>query len=281
MQSSKSLRQTTEAEQRPTPRLVLPDWAIGILTIAVLLALWELASRFGWLVPYRFPPPSKLAAAFGALAVDGFPRGVTVVSHIQATILRILKGYALATALAIPVGLIIGTSPILERMSHPVITFARSVATISLLPLAVAWFGVGELSRVLLITYGCFWVILTNVIHGVKTVDPRLVQAAETLGASRSQIFSRVVLPASLPRIFAGMKIALGLAFLVIVAVEMIGTIKGLGALLMESRNYYKTDTTMVGMLLIAVFGFVLAKGLDWLERLLLPWAIGLEEVER
>lgn len=278
---SKTLGQSAEPGTRSTPRIVLPDWVIGILTIAAILTLWELASRAGILDTYRFPPPSRLFNALTALTVNGFPRGVTVFSHIEATMMRILKGYALATVLAIPLGLIIGSSSLLDNMSHPIITFARSVATISLLPLAVAWFGVGELSRVLLITYGCFWVILTNVVHGVKTVDPRLIQAGEMLGASRWQTFVRVVLPASLPRIFAGMKIALGLAFLVIVAVEMIGTIEGLGALIMEARTFYKTDTTMVGMLFIALFGFALAKGLDTLERLLLPWAVGLEEVER
>ncbi len=279
--------QSSEAIERPAGKrwvtwlLRLPDWAVGLITIVILLLLWEIGVQAGAINVYRFPPPSKLARALWALLTSGFPRGVTVILHIKATVWRILKGYALATLLAIPLGLVIGSSPILDRATHPVITFARSVATISLLPLAVAWFGVGELSRVLLITYGCFWVMVTNVIHGVKSVDPVLIRAAHTLGASRRQIFYRVVLPASLPRIFAGMKVALGLAFLVIVAVEMIGTIEGLGALIMEARTFYRTDMTMMGMLTIALFGFALANGLDWLEDLLLPWARGLEEVER
>jgi ABC-type nitrate/sulfonate/bicarbonate transport system permease component len=257
------------------------DKAIGLVTVITLLALWEISVRVGLVNPYYFPPPSKMAHSLLTLATTGFPRGVTVLTHMQATLQRILKGYLLATLIAVPLGLFISTRPILTNASSPIITFARSVATISLLPLAVAWFGVGELSRVLLITYGCFWIILTNVIHGVRTVDPTLIEAAKTLGASERQIFYRVMLPASMPRIFAGMKIALGLAFLVIVAVEMIGTVEGLGALIMEARTFYRTETTMVGMLIIALFGFLLAKGLDWLERFLMPWAVGLEEVER
>lgn len=259
----------------------LPDWVVGLLSITVLLGLWELGVQIEALNAYRFPPPSKLARALWALTTDGFPRGVTAWLHIEATLLRILKGYTLAAVLAIPLGVLIGGNEFLDRTTHPIITFARSVATISLLPLAVAWFGVGELNRVLLIAYGCFWVILTNVVLAVKGIDYRLMQAAQTLGASRRQIFFQVMLPASLPRIFVGMKVALGLAFLVIVAAEMIGTIRGLGALIMEARTFYRTDTTMVGMLLIALFGFLLAKGLDRLERALLPWAVGLEEVER
>lgn len=269
---------------RAPKRLVkppLPDWAIGVITVLTLLALWEIGTRVGLLNPRHFPPPTRLARSLWTLVTVGFPRDITVWLHIKATLLRILKGYSLASILAIPVGLAVGRSYFFDQISRPVITFARSVATISLLPLAVAWFGVGETTRVLLIAYGTFWVIITSVIDGVKQVDPDLIRAAQTLGTTNRQIFYRVVLPASLPRIFSGMKVALGLAFLVIIAVEMIGTIEGLGALIMEARTFYRSDIAMVGMVFMALFGFALAKALDWIEKLLLPWATGLEEVER
>nr|PZN58012.1 MAG: sulfonate ABC transporter permease [Chloroflexota bacterium] len=272
--------QSSRAGRRRLPGSV-GDALIGLATIAVLLALWEIAVQAGALNDYYFPPPSKLARSLVTLTTTGFPRGVTVFSHIGATLMRILLGYALATVIAIPLGLVIGSNDRLYQAVNPIIIFARSVATISLLPLAVAWFGVGEISRVFLIAYGCSWIILTNTIHGVRVVDPRLLRAAEVLGTSRRDMFYRVVLPASLPRIFAGMKVALGLAFLVIVAVEMIGTVEGLGALIMEARTFYRTDTTIVGMVIISLFGFLLSKFLDRAERALLPWAAGLEEVER
>ena len=259
----------------------LSDRAVGLITVVVLLTLWELFSRLGYLNTYHFPPPSKLAATLWALAVEGFPKGITVWQHIAATVWRILLGYIMAIVLAIPLGLVIGTTYVLDKATSPIITFARSIATISLLPLAVAWFGVGELARVILIFYGCFWIILTNVIEGVKHVDVRLINAGKMLGASRQQLFFRVILPATLPRIFAGMKVALGIAFMVIVAVEMIGTIQGLGALIMEARTFYRSDAAMVGMIFIALFGFFLSKILDWVERTLLPWAPDLEEMER
>jgi len=277
------MRTSTVASSRSQP----PGWsgrterAVGALTVAVLLAAWELAGRAGVLSAYHFPEPSRLAATIWDLVVVGFPVGVTVWQHVGATAARIVQGYVLAAVLAIPLGLVVGGVRALDQASAPIITFARSVATISLLPLAVAWFGVGELSRVLLIAYGCSWVILTNVIEGVKSVDEELIRAGRMLGSTPRQLFTRVVLPASTPRIFAGMKVALGLAFMVIVGVEMIGTIKGLGALIMEARTFYRSDAAMVGMVFIALFGFALSRLLDRLERVLLPWSGSLEEVER
>ncbi|MCL6552313.1 MAG: ABC transporter permease [Firmicutes bacterium] len=248
------------------------------LTVVLLVVIWELLSRAGRLSAYHFPRPTQLAVALGELLWVGFPAGVTVWQHVVATVARIGQGYALAVVLAVPLGLVIGSVGGLERAAAPVVTFARSVATISLLPLAVAWFGVGELARVFLIAYGCFWVVLTHVVDGVRAVDTDLVRAARVLGASPVQLFARVVLPASAPRVFAGMKVALGLAFMVIVGVEMIGTIRGLGALIMEARTFYRSDTAMVGMALIGGFGLLLSRSLDWLERVLLPWSVGLDE---
>jgi ABC-type nitrate/sulfonate/bicarbonate transport system permease component len=155
------------------------------------------------------------------------------------------------------------------------------VATLSLLPLAIAWFGVGELSKVLLIAYACFWVMLANVIAGVKYVDPLLVRAARSLETGPAGVFLRVVLPAALPRVFAGMRVALGVGFMTIVGVEMIGTIQGLGALVLEARTFFRSDVTLVGMAVIGLLGFLLAALLERLERVLLPWSRGLESVRR
>lgn len=259
----------------------LSEYTVKIITVAVLVILWEFLSRIGYINPLHLPRPSKLIATLWELMTVGYPTGITVWIHINATVWRILQGYFLAACLAIPMGLIIGRSYLLGRATNSIITFARSVATISLLPLAIAWFGVGELSRVLLIAYGCYWAILTNTIQGVKQVDANFINAGKMLGAGRRQLFFRVILPATLPRIFAGMKIALGVGFMVIVAVEMIGTIKGLGALIQQARFYYSSNIAIDGMIFIGIFGLLISIGLDWLERIMLPWAVGLEEVKR
>jgi len=248
------------------------DIATPFVVIGALLLLWEIAAAFGWLRPILFPPPSKLVRSFYELATEGFPESVTLGTHFAVTIQRILIGYFGAIALAIPLGLAIGWFPTLDKMTETVIAFCRSVATLSLLPVALVWFGTGEASKIFLIGYGCFWVMLSNVIAAVKLVDPLLLRAARTMDTRPLDIFTHVALPAALPRIFAGARVALGVGFMVIVGAEMIGTIRGLGALIMEARTFYRSDITMVGMVVLGVLGFVIAAGLQRLEARLLPW---------
>lgn len=250
----------------------LTDLSIKIITILLLILAWEIASRIGYIKIYLFSRPTKLFETFIQLLTTGFPSGVTATIHLQATFFRIVLGFLLACAVAIPLGLVIGRTIWLDKMVDPIVTFARSIAVISLLPLAIAWFGVGEFARVLLIFYGCFWIILTNTVQGAKYVDPVLINAGRVLGVGHRNLFYQVILPAALPRIFAGMKVALGMAFMIIIAVEMIGTIEGLGALIQQARTFYNTSIAIVGMILIALIGFLISFTLDWLERKLLPW---------
>lgn len=251
------------------------DWRDAVypaLVVVAVLAAWEAAVAAGWLRPVQFPPPSKLASSLFELVTEGYPEGIGLGSHFAITMQRILLGYLAALALAVPLGLVIGWYPLLDQLTDSIVAFGRSVATLSLLPLAVVWFGTGEAAKVFLIGYGCFWVMLSNVVAAVKTVDPVLVRAARTMDVAGAALFRQVVLPAALPRIFAGARIALGVGFMVIVGAEMIGTIRGLGALIMEARTFYRTDITMVGMFVIGALGLAIAVGLERLEAKLLPW---------
>lgn len=259
----------------------LTDILFASVVIGALLAAWELGVAYGYLKAYQFPPASRIAKGFIDLTTVGFPTGITVWSHTLTTVGRILQGYAGALALAIPLGFLIGSSRVLDKMTAPLIVFGRSIATLSLLPLAIVWFGTGELTKIVLIGYGCFWVMLSNVIAGVKYVDPVLIRAGRAYGASGLELARTVILPAALPRIFAGARMALGVGFMVIVGAEMIGTIEGLGALIMEARTFYRSEITIVGMLIIGVLGFIISTGLLWLERALVPWGDPLAGVRR
>ena len=249
------------------------QYAVSAAVIAGAILLWELGVANGYLKAYQFPPASKIATGFYEIATSGFPTGITIWSHILTTVTRILQGYLAAIALAIPAGLFIGAFPVVNKMLEPVIVFCRSVATLSLLPLVIVWFGAGELTKVILIAYGCFWVMLSNVIAAVVYVDPILIRAGRSFGLRGVELYREIVLPAALPRMFAGARMALGVGFMVIVGAEMIGTIEGLGALIMEARTFYRSEITIIGMLVIGVLGFLISVGLAALERILLPWS--------
>lgn len=245
--------------------------------MVLLLVAWELAAQVGLANSQAFPPPSRIMTTLIDLARDGFPRGTTVDVHIRATMTRIFAGMGLAIVVGIPVGMFLGSSPLLRAAFDPIITFSRSIAAISLLPLLVAWFGVGEVARILLVTYAALWVVLVNTAAAVVAVDRDLQSAARTLGASESSVFWRVTLMASLPRIFSGVRVALGVSFLVIVAAELVGTSLGLGALIQQSRTFYRSDIALAGMIYIGFIGAILSWGVDWLETRLLPWRVDSE----
>jgi ABC-type nitrate/sulfonate/bicarbonate transport system permease component len=250
----------------------LLPFLVPTLVFTVVLIGWEFAVAQGWLRRLLFPPPTRLFSSAIELARDGVPVGKTLLDHVLITLARILGGFIAAVALAIPLGLVIGASPFLDRMMAPIVGFCRSVATLSLLPLALVWFGIGEASKIFLIGYGCFWVMLSNVIAAMRLVDPVLLRAARTMDTAPLRTFTHVVLPAALPRIAAGARIALGVGFMVIVGAEMIGTTMGLGALIMEARTFYRTDVTMVGMVTIGLLGLAISMSLSRLERRLMPW---------
>jgi ABC-type nitrate/sulfonate/bicarbonate transport system permease component len=238
----------------------------GAACVVVLLGAWEAAVAAGWLRPFQFPPPSRIAAAAWELALAGFPTGTRIGEHALVTIRR---------------RLLIGRVAVLDQLTLPVVTFARSVATLSLLPLALLWFGLGETSKVMLIAYACFWVMLSNAVAAAKYVDPVLVRAARTMDVDGAALFFRVILPAAVPRLLAGARVAIGVGFMVIVGAEMIATVAGLGALIMEARTFYRTDVSIVGMIALGLLGFAFTAGLARLERVLVPWDRGLAEVRR
>lgn len=251
---------------------VARNWTAVLLIVTILVA-WETGVRAGLLEDYLFPPPSKILGTFEKLQTEGFPPGHTVTDHIAATLPRVLKGYLLAAVVALPIGLAIGRVWFIRDATVPLVTFFRSIAVISLLPLSLALFGPGETARVALIFYATFWIVLTNTMEGAQRVPASLIRAGQALGASGIRLYLRVMLPATLPKIFSGLKVALGVAWVVIVAVELIGTDVGVGALISNAQRLYRTDIVISGMVVIGVIGLLLAVFLDWLERRLLPWA--------
>lgn len=230
------------------------DWrlraTLSAASVLAFLALWQVAST--WLIdPFFLPSPASVLAGAGELLLDG-----TLLASMAASLARILGGWLLGSALAIPIGLLIGASRMLQSVVDPFVHFFRFIPAIALVTLFIVWFGVGETSKVLLIAYATGFIVVINTASGVGALPKDKLDAARCLGANPTQVFLHIVVPASLPAIYVGMRLALASSFLVIVAAEMLAADSGLGALIWTSRLYFRIDWMFVGIVTLGLLGF-------------------------
>ncbi len=230
-----------------------------MLVIALLIALW-------WFVVARneshiFPTPGQVVTGAWDLAQDG-----TLWEHIQASLFRVGMGFGLAFLVAVPLGLWMGWVSGAYYTLNPLFQMLRPISPIAWIPVAILWFGVGNTSPVFLIFISSVFPMMVQTTMGVRTIDRRYLRAAANFGVSRSILFRRVVIPAVLPEIIIGMRIGIGVAWLVVVAAEMVALNSGLGYLIMDSRNAgNRYDLVIASMIIIGVIGLLL----DWATRLL------------
>jgi NitT/TauT family transport system permease protein len=272
---------TTEHEGTATaarsPAAVWPRIKPILLAVAfplILLALWHFSTvnRPASLIPPPYDVWQELEdLAVGGINDDAYSR--TLLTHLFASMSRVYGGFALALAVALPLGMLIGRVPIVRQLVDPTVQILRPIPVTAWLPLAMIIFGLGPRSAFFLVFLGAFYPILVNTIFGVRSVEPRLFEAASMLGCSQQAQFFRVVLPAALPSIFTGMRLGLGFAWVVIVVGEMTGVQTGLGAIIMEARQLSRTEIVISGMIVIGVFGFLSDQLVMWIGRRLLAWS--------
>jgi NitT/TauT family transport system permease protein len=231
----------------------------SITLLAALIGLWW------WVVVATdsliFPTPGQVVAGTLELAADG-----TLWEHIGASLFRVGTGFLLAVLVAVPMGLWMGRVDGAYRTLNPVFQIMRPISPIAWIPLAILWFGVGNVSPVFLIFIAAVFPMIVQTASGVHTIERRYLHAAQNFGVSRSTLFRRVIVPAVLPEIVVGMRIGLGVAWLVVVAAEMIALHSGLGYLIIDSRNAgNRYDLVIAGMIIIGLIGLML----DGLMRLL------------
>jgi NitT/TauT family transport system permease protein len=238
-------------------RLLLP---IG--TAALAIVAWSLAVRLSHTTV--FPSPLDVLAGLRELAGRGI-----LWRYAGDSLRRVATGYTLALVLGVPAGLALGWHPALASAFNPVIQMARPISPLAWMPLAILWFGVSEAAPGFLIFLGAFFPIVVASMNGVRSVPAMYLQAGRNFGLSTPRLLARVVFPAALPQILVGLRIALGIAWLVVVAAEMIAVDSGLGYLIIDSRNAGKRyDLVVAGMLLIGAIGLVLDVAAQRLERL-------------
>lgn len=247
---------------------------LAVLLPVAALVMWHFATygrKFNLI-----PPPSEVALAlhdlaFGGIYDDAYSQ--TLLTHILASLTRVYGGFAIAVATALPLGLLIGRIPLIRGLIDPTLQVLRPIPVTAWLPLAMIMFGLGPRSAFFLVCLGAFYPILVNTIFGVRSVDPRLFEAASMLGCQGTMQFFRVCLPASLPAIFTGLRLGLGFAWVVIVVGEMTGVQTGLGAIIMEARQLSRTEIVIAGMIVIGLLGFISDRIVVWLGQRLLRWS--------
>ncbi len=194
-----------------------------------------------------------------------------------ASLYRVLLGFSIGAALALPLGLAMGASQRLYDLTNPMMQVLRPIPPIAYIPLSILWFGLGNPPAVFLIAIGAFFPTLMNTIAGVRQVDGIYLRAARNLGASQMTIFTRVMLPAATPYIFAGLRIAMGTSFIVVIVSEMIAVNNGLGYRILEAREFFWSDKIIAGMLTIGLIGLGIDTAMSGLNNYLLRWHRGLE----
>ena len=191
---------------------------------------------------------------------------------VAASLLRALSGFLIAVVLIVPLGLAVGWYARLGNLLNQFIEICRNTAPLALLPVFILLLGIGELSKISMVVYSCAWPLLLNTIAAVKQVDPLLIKSARTMGATPQQLFRKVILPASLPTIFVGIRLASASAMLVLVASEMVGAKAGLGYLIINSQYSFLIPQMYFGILGITVIGLTFNAVLETLERRFMRW---------
>ena len=210
-----------------------------------------------------FPFPAQVVSGTLELAADG-----TLWEHISASLMRVGAGFAMAVAVGVPLGLWMGRVDAAYRTLNPIFQILRPISPIAWIPIAILWFGVGNISPIFLIFIASVFPMIVQTVNGVHTIERRYLRAADNFGVSRMTLFRQVIIPAVLPEIIVGMRIGLGMAWLVVVAAEMIALRSGLGYLIMDSRNAgNRYDLVVAAMIIIGVIGLLLDGLMRLLER--------------
>ncbi|GHH64676.1 hypothetical protein GCM10018781_16160 [Kitasatospora indigofera] len=251
---------------RRSARLLLSAATKSVAILALLL-LWELAPRFELVDPTFLPPFSEVLDAWYGLLQNG-----QLADNTLASLTRSLSGFGLAVAIGVPLGLLIGWYRPVADLLSPLLELFRNTAALALLPVFVLILGIGETSKISIVLYACLWPILLNTISAVRSVDPTLIRLARSLDLSAPRLFQKVILPASVPVIFTGVRLAGAVSILVLVAAEMVGAKAGLGYLINASQYNFAIPQMYAGIVTISVIGLVFNQLLVALERRFTAW---------
>jgi NitT/TauT family transport system permease protein len=232
--------------------LVLVAWELGAIAINDSLFL---------------PRPFDVVVALANLGASG-----QLLTDIEASLARVLGGFAIATAFGVPLGIMMGHFRRWDDFWGVLISFSNPIPKIGLVPLFILWLGIGEASKIAVVAAGAFFPALITTYNGVRGVNPILIWRAQTLGSSQAEILHRVVLPAALPSIFVGARLAMALAWVILIAAEMVAARAGLGFRILYGQQMFETDVVFAGLLTISMFGFLFDRFLQAMSHRICKW---------
>ncbi|MFC5769060.1 ABC transporter permease [Thauera sinica] len=241
----------------------LRGWAVPL----AIVVLWEALVRAGWVSAHLLPPPSELLVTLADLAAGG-----QLFGHVLVSSVRVLAGFAIGALLALLVGAAVGLSRGLEAYLDPTFQALRAIPSLAWVPLLLLWLGIDEAPKITLIAIGAFFPVYLNLVAGIKNVDRKLVEVGGIFGLKGWRLVLRIFLPAALPNLLTGLRTGLSLAWMFLVAAELIAATRGLGYLLTDGRETARADLVIVAIVVLAVLGKLSDTLLQVLERRLLAW---------
>lgn len=239
----------------------------GVPLLVAFCVLWEVAPRAGWMNPIFFPPLSEVLAALGELAASG-----EMGRHVGISLQRASLGFALAVAVAIPLGFLMGRYALFEKATDLLVQTLRNTSQFALLPVFVLLLGIGEASKVAITFYAAVFFLLVNTIMGVKSVDPLLLKAARSMGTSDWDLFCKVIFPSAIPSIVAGARLGVKASLFSVIAAEMLAARSGIGYLIQHSQLMLQAADMYAGILTLTVVGLGVNYGLVWIEHRATHW---------
>lgn len=225
----------------------------SLITFVLLLLLWALLSRMNVFSAFIFPSPKKVFNAFVKMTRSG-----ELFKNLTASLIRVISGFLISSVLAFILAVTVSFVPELRHWFKGLFEFSRNVPPISLIPLLILWFGIGELSKLIVIILASFFPIYMNFVAGIAECDIKLIEVGKSLHMSRKSIFFKIKLPSALPQILTGMQIGLGYSWRAIVGAEMIAATKGLGYMILDSQSLSRTDKVIAGIITIGISGIIM-----------------------
>lgn len=238
---------------------------IALMPYAVLLIvilIWQIIAKSGLVIHDLLPAPIDVWYAMLELGQSGL-----LGKHIASSLIRVFAGFSLATIIAVPAGFILGRYEILQRAFNPLIQILRPISPIAWIPLAILWLGIGDKPAIFIIFLTTFFPVLVATIASVRNMDPKIIKVAINFGANEWDIIWKIIFPATFPNVFVSLRISLGMAWVIIVAAEMVGMQSGLGFLILDARNFLRTDMVISGMIIIGLIGLILDRVMVYIEN--------------